>query len=136
MGTKKQKKNNQKAKQKLMEWIRWFFFAICCHNSFLERWEVKSTWIIPSAKIKCAYVIELRKKWCWFHWWSARKLIKEKHKCGSLGLFRGRYYRKYELSSLLFSSLFSPLLSRCFFCFIYPAQMHLDSTFGGLGLDT
>ena len=49
--------------------------------------------LIPNAKIRKAYVIELRERWYLFHWCSVWKLIKEKHKCWSLGLIQGGYFK-------------------------------------------
>jgi len=62
--------------------------------------------MIPNAKISKAYVIELKERWYLFHWCSVWKLIKEKHKCWSSGLIRGRYYKMVELSFFLFLHYF------------------------------
>ena len=49
--------------------------------------------IIPNAKIRKAYVIELRERLSLFHWCSVWKLIKEKYKCWSSGLILGGYFK-------------------------------------------
>ena len=75
--------------------------------------------IIPNAKIRKAYVIELRERWYLFHWCSVWKLIKEKHKCWSSGLIRGGYFKNGWTPFLSFFfctlSLFPPL--QIFFLF-------------------